>query len=204
MKLNVRGKINLLSLNELIKRHRSVWSLVCLVLLFSGCAKYGNPIGRTEANYANIPVEALTNAALYLEKQVKEGNRTPDLALIDDFVLDSPAVKQALRSRAARIELVQILLDSGHAYEKRNGLIAIHRTKAYKKSGTYQSRDRDALVVISENNDRRMLYSSIQEINNLNPADRTAIENIFFEVHKQTLEVGQRFENTDGEIVTIK
>jgi hypothetical protein len=149
-------------------------------------------------------VEELTNAALYLENQVKQGNRTPDLALIEGFNIDSPAVKQALRSRAARIELVQTLLDSGHSYENKNGLIAIHRTKAYKQSGTYQSRDRDALVVISENNDRRLMYASIQEINNLNPADRSAIENIFFEVRKQTLEENQHFENNDGEIITVK
>jgi hypothetical protein len=202
MKQNVQEKINLLSLNNSLRRTVSIFSgLVCLIVL-AGCARYGNPLGRTEADYSNLPTESLHTAALYIEQQVVEQNRTPDLSDKENFKLNSPAVQQALRSRAARAHLVKDMLDSGYLFENNNGRIEIIRTKAYKDSGDAKSRDRDALVVISENNDRRMMYESLQEINNLNPADRSAIEEIFFNARKELLVVGHLYEGSDGKPVS--
>lgn len=203
-KRNVWGKINLLSLNNSSKLFIYFFAILMMSASFVGCARYGNPIGHTRPDYSNIPVKTVKEVALYLEKQAQAGNRSPILAARNSFNIDSPEIQQAMRSRAARAQLVKKLLDSGHMYEKTNGKIAIIRTKAYKNSGTSQSRDRDALVVISENIDRTIIYESLQDLNNLNPAARSAIIDIFFMTRIQLMESGQRYEGAEGEIITVQ
>ena len=204
MKPNEQGKINLLSLNNPFKSY----TFFCIIILagstFIGCAKYGNPIGHTNADYTKLPVKTVEEVAHRLEEETRKGNRTPDLAPHNSFKIDSPEIKQAMRSRAARAQLVIDLLDTGHMYEKRNGKIAIIRTKAYKNSGTSETRDRDALVVISENSDRSIIYQSLQKINTLNPAERSAIVEIFFKTRIQLMQPGHRYEGAEGEIITIQ
>lgn len=179
-----------------------VLSLVacCATLFFSGCKTVANPFIRTEANYSALPVDAMTDVAYYLEFQVREGNRTPELEARSGLTIDTPEVAQALRSRAARSHLIKELLDSGHSAEQSNGKIAIIRSAAYKQAGTKFDRDRNALIVISENRDRVILYDSLRKANGLASAARTAVEEIFFTARKSALEPGQKYRIDGGEI----
>lgn len=195
-KPNEQEKTKLLSHTKYLKP-----LLLSLILItITGCARYGNPLGTITADYTDLPVQTLQEAALYIETQAQEGNRTPDLSPHDTFLLDAPGTQQVLRSRAARSVLVKDLINSGHMYEKRNGKISIIRSKAYKQSGTPQTRDRDALIVISENNDRQALYEALQELNNLDPAARSAIAETFFNARVQLMQYGQLYEASGGEV----
>lgn len=203
-KQNAQGEINLLSLNNSIKHQLYALSLLLLGCSIVGCSGRLNPINHAQPDYTQLPTETVEEIALYIETQVAEGNRTPELSPHESFNIDSPEVQQALRSRAARAHLIQELLDTDHMYENKKGKIAILRSKAYKDSGTGNSRDRDALIVISENVDRTTLYESLQKLNNLNPAARSAIEEIFFNIRKQQLKTGQHYETSEGEVVSKK
>ncbi len=175
---------------------------ICTVAFVSGCKSIPNPIVRTSANDTGLPTDAITEVAQYFETQVHAENRTPELASRAGLILDTPEIAQALRSRAARVHLVKELLDSGDMLEQSNGKIAIIRSNAYKNKGTKNDRDRHAMIVISENVDRVILYDSLRKTNNLPSSTRTAVEEIFFNTRVAALEPGQKYRGKDGEILT--
>ena len=108
-----------------------------------------------------------------------------------------------MRRRAARSELLSTLLDSGFAWEKRNGHVYILSDREYKKATTRRERDRDALLLSGESGDRWALYEGIQDASNLSPKSLTAIQRIFFEARIQCMEEGQQYEDESGERVRI-
>lgn len=175
-------------------------AVCCATLSLAGCKSTPNPFIRTDADFSALPADAMAEVAAYLEEQVREGNRSPGLETRAGLILDTPEVAQALRSRAARAQLIKELLDSGHSVEQSNGKIAIIRSSAYKKSGTRFDRDRNALIIISENRDRVILYESLRDANELKTAARTAIEEIFFNERKTALEPGHKYRIGGGEI----
>ena len=61
---------------------------------------------------------------------------------------------QAIRARAVRYPLIDAFLETGHAWEKQNSMISILRTKEYKTFGTRRDRDRNALLVFNQNENR--------------------------------------------------
>jgi len=182
--------------------NKSVGLIVCCVLLFAaaGCKSVSIPLVRSEADYENLPVESVSKAADFIEEQVREGNRTPELMDEPDLVIDTPEIKQALRSRAARAYLIEELLDSGHMLEQSDGKIAILRTAAYKASGSKRDKDRHAMIIISENRDRVIVYDSIRRSNDMSSAARSAIEEIFFSARKAYLSPGHKFRIDGGEV----
>lgn len=172
----------------------------CMALFSAGCTSVPNPFIRTGADYSMLPVDTMREVAYYFEEQVRNGNRTPELADRADLRIETPEVAQSLRSRAARAHLIKELLDSGHSVEQSDGKIAIIRSAAYKRAGTKNDRDRNASIIIFENRDRVILYDSLRKTNNLSSAARSAIEEIFFAARKSALGPGHKYRVDGGEI----
>jgi len=155
-------------------------------------------VARVTPDYNALPVDTVRQAAIYLEEGVKSGDREPTLTPMNGFIIDTPEIRQALRSRAARSELIQDILTQGHAVEKANGKISIIRNSAYKKSTTSKQRDRDALFIIMENRDRVIIYQSLTDANTLNPAARSAMESLFQQARIEQMEPGQLYDDAEG------
>jgi len=145
-----------------------------------------------------LPEDALKTAAREIEKAVARGQRDMKIEDRDGVTLNSPEIMQALRTRALRYELVSKLLDSGFACERANGRIGILRSSAYKKATTSQDRDRNALLVMNENQNRWTLYEGLLELNHWPSKALPAIERIFSEARKEEMKPGQKFENEAG------
>lgn len=110
-------------------------------------------------------------------------------------------VVQALNVRTSRAALVAELLDSGHAYESREGLICIIRSGDYKAGKTRRQRDKDALLVLGENDDRWKIYEGLSESWGLGRKGRNPIAQAFFEARVKTMKDGQKYEGTSKEIL---
>ncbi len=169
-------------------------------------ASNGNDIGNGPAApefSGALPVDALRAIAADIERQVAEGNREPVLTSADGLVVDTPEIHQAVRTRAARVELVKTFLTAGHGWERRNGRLWVIRTKAYKDSTTSRQRDIDAVMVNSENRDRWTIYEGLLEANRLGRGALSDVEFIFFEARLKHMTDGQKFEADNGEQTAI-
>ncbi len=175
------------------------FAALSLLTVLAGCATV-NPFTRMSADFAGIPEEALRAVAADIEQAVAAGEREP---VIDGrgIVIDTPAIKATLRERAIRSPLVHGFLQTGHAYEQRGGLISILRTKDYKKSGSSGDRDRNAGIVISENQSRWTLYEGIMKANDFSPRSLSAIQEIFADARIAVLPPDAAYEASDGTIV---
>ena len=172
--------------------------LLSIAIVCAGCVSIGHPFIRTKPDYTKLPADAMKQVALEIEKAVQNGEREPKIADRSGIVLNTDVIKQAIRTRAARSELVNQFLDSGHACETRSGLISILRTKDYKKSATSTQRDRDALLVMGENNNRWETYEGIVEASHLPAGSLSAIQAIFHEARVQCMTKGQKYEDAAG------
>jgi len=176
--------------------------LLALVLgIGAGCASIGSPFTKMKPDYTKLPADAMKAVALEIETAVSKGEREPKIADQGGIVVSSESVVQAIRTRAARSKLIDDLLAAGFAYEDNHGLITIQRTAAYKKVGTSQDRDRNAVAVISENKSRWDLYEGIVKSSNLAPGALGAIQQIFHEARVATLKDGQKYQDASGDIV---
>lgn len=157
---------------------------------------------RMKPDYAALPVEGLHDVARAIEQAVADGVRDPSLPSRDGIMLSGDAVLQSIRTRAARSELIIGFRETGHAAEMRNGTIAIVNSREYKKASRRGDRARNALLIMSENDDRWKLYEGLVEDNNFPPRSLSAVQRIFFEARLETLGVGQRYEDEDSELVS--
>lgn len=188
---------------------------IALVVIAAGCATTAPTEAASTAEgsvsaapaappeFKDLPVEALTAFAMEVEKQVAEGNREPALTSVGGLVVETPSIRQAARTRAARVELVRAFLDSGHAWERRNGRLWVLRTPEYKKAGSSDQKDIDAIMVNGENRDRWALYEGLIDANKLGRGALAPIEEIFFEARVKHMTVGQKFEAEDGQPAAI-
>lgn len=152
-------------------------------------------------DYSALPQEELMKTAQYIEEKIWAGEREPDLSKNTGINLDTPQIKQAIRTRAVRQELIKDLLDKGFVYEQNGGLIAIQRNNAYKRSTTRQQRDKNALVVMGENSDRWALYEGILKANNYPPKSLSAIQDTFYRARIQCLQQGHKYQTPNGKII---
>lgn len=180
---------------------RAAVALLALPVLFCGCATVSSIFGQGTPDYSSVPADALNAAAQQIEKAVKEGNRELVLANQDGLNLDAPEITQAVRTRAARAELVSKLLSSGFAVEQKNGLISILRSREYKKATTSNERDRNALVVMSENANRWTIYEGTVRLSNLSPKSLSTVQDAFYKARVELLVSGQKFQDDAGETV---
>jgi hypothetical protein len=181
-------------------------ALALVLLACYGCAGTGpvaSPFTRGKTDFDRIPADAVRQAAAEIERQVYDGNRGPVLTDLDALVIDTPEIRQAVRTRAARVELVNAMLDAGHAWERRNGRLWIIRSDDYKAATTSRKRDLDAIMVNSENRDRWTLYEGILDANSLPQAGLSAVQEIFFDARRELMKSGQKYEGDPDEPVAV-
>jgi len=179
---------------------RTVAPLLALLMAL-GCSTVVRPFVHLKPDYSELPADALREVALEIEKAVQAGDRDPEIADRAGLVLGGDAIRQAIRTRAARAELLNEFLDAGHAYEGNRGLVVILRTKAYKKATTRHQRDRNALLVMGENNNRWAIYEGLIKASALSPKSLSAIQDAFHQTRVQCMKAGQKYEDATGEIV---
>lgn len=181
-----------------------------LLLLLSvgmavGCASIGsNPLAafvHAKPDFKGLPQDALKAVALEIEKGVAEGNREPAIADRDGVVVSSELVRQCLRTRAARFERLDEFLGQGYGVEGSNGLVYISKSKDYKKATSRKQRDRDAQLVLSENEDRWTLFEGIIKSSGFPSGSLSAIQDIFHEARVETMRDGQQYENAENAVL---
>lgn len=171
---------------------------VLTVLVLAGCSTT-NAFISMKPDYSALPADDLKAVAASIETIVAEGQEEFTLESIGGLVVDTPEIHQAVRTRAIRQPLVSEFLDGGFGIEEDNGLIAVQRSGAYKKATTSQQRDREALVVMSENKNRWTIYEGLLKANNWPPASLSAIQETFFQVRVPLLKSGQQHESEASE-----
>lgn len=179
----------------------SVLPIFSALILFVSCGTIGTFV-RLAPDYSALPEEDIINTARVIEEAVWNGRTELDVSKVGNVNLDTPQIKQAIRTRALRSQLIKDLLNSGFVYEQNGGLIAILRSSEYKKKTTRHQRDRNALIVMSENNDRWALYEGILKANNYPSKSLSAIKDAFYKARIEKLEPGQRYQSVDGNIVS--
>jgi hypothetical protein len=161
-----------------------------------------NTVSSVRTDYAEFDAETVRQVAEEIESAVRAGNRTPELQDRGVVVVNTARIKQAVRSRAARVEILNEFKATGYAFEKSNGLVAIRRTKEYKKSTTWRGRDRNALLVgTGENPDRWNIYEGIIEASKFKPKTLEQIQSIFHSIHVAHLPTGHAYEDENGDTV---
>lgn len=78
-------------------------SLVALGLLMAGCASVVRPFTSLKPDFKVLPADAMREVARDVERAVQDGNRAPEIAGREGIVTTSDEVKQAIRTRAARL-----------------------------------------------------------------------------------------------------
>ncbi len=168
-----------------------VFSL-CLV----GCSTT-NSMLHLAPDYSALPVEELAQVATAVETIVAAGDEDFALENSGGVTIDTVQMKQAIRNRAIRHELLSELLDTGFVVEKENGLIAIERSSAYKKARSSRQRDWDATLVMSENDNRWTIYEGLIKVNEWAPRGLSAVQETFFKARVPLLTEGQRHDSLD-------
>lgn len=179
----------------------SLFVMLIVALMLFSCGTVLHPFVRIAPNYSIVDADKLQKCAEYIEEQIWMGNREPDLNVVEGINLDTPTIRQAIKTRSARVELVKSLFDKGYIYEQNNGLVAIQRNRNYKRSTNRRERDKNALVVMGENNDRWALYEGIVEANNYPSRALSTVQDIFYRAQVNVLQQGHKYQNDQGEIM---
>lgn len=184
---------------------RLVPLLVVPVVVLSACQLRGPGAGAEggptdEATAAQIPEEELRAAARDIEREVHAANRDAALEDREGVVVDTPEIRQAVRTRAARIDILNRFLLAGWGWERRNGRVWILRSKEYKDATTSRQRDLDAIMINSENNDRWTLYEGLIDANGWPQRSLDLIERVFFEERLAYMPPGEKYEDENGEV----
>ncbi len=178
-------------------------ALFMVIIFLAGCQTFVPAFTRMKPAYEELPVETLKATVLQIEQAVQEG-RVPELTDKPDLKVDTPAIRQSITARVSRSELVNQLLDRGFAWERRNGHLYILRSREYKQATTRRERDRNALIVTGEWDDRWMMYENLRKVNGFSPRTLTAIQRIFHEARTEVMRPGQLYENAEGDPVPIQ
>lgn len=172
--------------------------MLLLGAFLAGCVSIASPFVHIKPDLTTVPADGLRAVAREIETAVQKGERDAQIEKHGGIAVNYDVIRQAIRTRAARASLINDLLNTGHAREDRNGLVSILRSKAYKKSTTAKQRDRNALLVMSENADRWTLYEGIREANKLRGKSLSAIQDIFHDARVACMSAGQKYEDAAG------
>ena len=187
-------------------RRRIATAISCiaaLLFVLPACNTVIKPISKSirpsaPPDLSRVPAETLRALASAIEREVRDGNRR---ATFENAGLAiGEEVLQAIHTRAARGEIVNAFLDTGFGWEKNNGLLAILRSNEYRLSGSSRSKDRDALVVMGENDDRWAIYEGLVAANGLGNSSLSAVQAIFAQVRIELLPAGQKYQDDAGEV----
>jgi len=174
-------------------------SLPVAVFVATGCTTAVSPFVHIKPDYTELPEGALRELAGEIEQAVREGEREPKIADRDGLVVSDDLVMQAIRTRALRSELIGQFLDDGYGRELRNGLIEVAGGKEYKRATTGRKRNRNALLIMSENNDRWTIYEGMVKASHLPRRSLSAIQETFYAVRVEAMSPGQRYEDASGQ-----
>ena len=166
-----------------------------------GCASIGTPFIKMRPDYSEVPEAELHAAAAAIEKAILQEERELQSGDFPGVVLDTPEIKQAIRTRAARAALVKEFLASGHVYEQRGGTIKIMNSREYKKNTTRRERDKNAVLIMGENQSRWALYEGIVKASNWPSSALGAVQHSFYQARISLLAPGARYEDESGTIV---
>ena len=175
--------------------------LLAVLAVTVGCAGIGSSILKMRPDYSKVPDAELRAAADAIENAAVQGERDPQLGTFTGVNLDTPAIKQAIRTRAVRAKLVSDLLASGHAHEQQSGTLKIMNSREYKRSTTSRERDQNALLVMNENENRWTLYEGIRKASNWPAGALGAVQHTFYEARVALMASGHKYENAQGNIV---
>lgn len=174
---------------------------VGVLILATGCATVsGFSPFRFTPNAADLPKEAVNQLAQEMEAKVAAGDREMNLSVPEELVVGE-RVLQAARTRAIRSKLIKNLLRSGFAVEQRNGTIALIRNRDYHKATSSRERDRNALVVMSENADRWTIYENLIRDSRLKGGSLSGIQDAFYRARIPLLEPGMKYQDDAGKTV---
>lgn len=177
------------------------WMALLALVSLAGCTAVRGTFGQAAPDYRDLPVEALRETASEIEAAVAEGRRDVELTNRPGVIVASDVIEAAVRSRAARHELLDAFRDSGNAWERRDGTVWVISSKEYARSKRGRERDRDALLVNGENENRWALYEELIDLNDWSPRNLPAIQVIFQEARIPYLGSGQLYESESGERV---
>lgn len=187
---------------RIVTMHKSSALLLLGLFCFAaGCASIGNPFTKLTPDYSTVPEEELRAFAGAVEQFVLQGEREPTFEDYPSIATDNEEIRQAIRTRAARAEILRELLDTGFAYEQKSGTVSIIRSRDYKRSTDKRKRDQNALLVMSENANRWTLYETLVKASHWQPGSLGAVQNAFFEARRDLLSPGQKYEGPDGNLV---
>lgn len=179
-----------------------VWVLAGVVL--SGCAQLSGSVMSLSPDANEVPIEDLRAVADEIEAAVARGDREANIQNREGLIVETSEIQQAIRTRAARASLLGTFMDSGHVWERKNGLVSILRTKEYKQFGNSRDRDRYALMVMGENNNRWELYEGLVDANHWSAKALSTVQRVFYEARLQHMAPGWRYETLDGDVAAGK
>ncbi|MBP9003588.1 MAG: hypothetical protein KBH78_08205 [Candidatus Hydrogenedentes bacterium] len=186
----------------MMKRKAGLFMLAGILVVATGCATVSSlsPF-RFTPNAADLPRESVDQLAREMESKVAAGDRAMELTPREGLVIRE-GVLQAARTRAIRSDLVKNLLRSGYAVEQRNGTIALIRDKEYRKATTSRERDRNALIIMSENADRWTIYEGLIRDSKLKGSALSGIQDAFYQARISLLEPGMKYQDEEGKTVS--
>lgn len=170
------------------------------VISICGCNSIAGSFVRLKPDYSTLPADSLRAVARQIETNVQQGNRDEQVRGAEGVSVASDEIAQAIRTRIARAELVREFRASGHAWERRDGLLWVIPSGEYKRAGTKRDRDRNALLLNGENGSRWSLYEGLIEVNNWPPNALSAVQEIFAEARFEVLESGDKYEDASGQV----
>jgi hypothetical protein len=177
------------------------YTLLFAMIVLAGCRTITNPFVHMAPDFSDVPAQALEAVAADIEAAVRAGDRTFTISDQGGIVVSDERVVQAIRTRIARAELIDEFLDSGFAWERTNGLLEVIRNREYKRARTRRQKDRDALLIMSENADRWAIYEGILKASKLSPRALSAIQLSFHTARIPLLAPGQLYEDNAGQRV---
>jgi hypothetical protein len=170
--------------------------LTAALLTLAGCVSvpFPNPFAHAGVKAAEDAPEPLRQVAMDIETTVQAGERDPKLQDRDGVIVNTDLIKQLVKTRAARSEMVNQFLDTGFGREDKNGMIMVLHSKDYKKATSARQRDRDALLVLNENNDRWSLFEGIVKAGKDAHISTPVVQAAFHDARIKNMKKGQKYQ----------
>ena len=91
---------------------KNLLHIALLAPLLAGCVSVGTTFTSMKPNYDALPEEATRQLARDIEEAVSRGEREAVIEVPEGLSIDSEDIRQAIRTRAARSELVDAFTSS--------------------------------------------------------------------------------------------
>ncbi|MCD6288470.1 MAG: DUF1318 domain-containing protein [Candidatus Hydrogenedentes bacterium] len=147
---------------------------------------------------SSVPLDEVTARRIAVAvENIVEG--TAELASLPDSVggvsVGIKPVRDAIETRQTRYKSVEYYKKMQCVGETRSGLIERRKCDACQ---TRKQLDLVAILVMTENDDRRAIYASIRKANRLDAVGRDRLINAFRAEHERRAHAGDWYETEDG------